>query len=233
MQHIMSRSLACLLTAAACASPAGTVPRSPLAPDSAATSASSTEYLVDTASSEVNIQVYSDGLLARFGHNHVMTCRSLQGRVRVDSAWPHIAFDLSFPVDELIVDDVQERAAADNELFPPNLTSADRAGTRKNMLGPAVLDAQRFPLVTLSSVRASGSPQSPHFSVLVTIRNVSRETPVDAQLTLAASRLTATGEFDLRQSDFGIEPFSVAFGALRIDDRLHVSFALVAQVPGS
>jgi hypothetical protein len=215
MRHTVSFALACLLIAAADASAGGT-----------------TEYLVDTASSEVNILVYSDGPLARVGHNHVMTSRSVQGHISVSRASPRVAFDLSFPVEELIVDDPPERIAAGND-FPLNLTPADRAGTRKNMLGPAVLDAQRFPFISLRSLSVSGTLQNPHFSVLVTIRNVSRETSVDAQLTLVDSRLTATGEFDIRQSDFGIEPFSVAFGALRIDDRLHVSFALVAQAPGS
>lgn len=215
MRHTVSFALVCLLIGAADASAGGT-----------------TEYLVDTASSEVNILVYSDGPLARVGHNHVMTSRSVQGHISVSRASPRVAFDLSFPVEELIVDDPPERIAAGND-FPLNLTPADRTGTRKNMLGPAVLDAQRFPFISLSSLSMSGTLQNPHFSVLVTIRNVSRETSVDAQLTLVDSRLTATGEFDIRQSDFGIEPFSVAFGALRIDDRLHVSFALVAQAPGS
>src|SRR5687767_7286353 len=117
MQHTLTLALACLLTAAADASPPG-----------------ATEYVVDTASSEVNIQVYSHGLLARLGHNHVMTSRSVQGRVSVGSASPHVAFDLSFPAGELIVDDQQERIAAGSE-FPLNLTPADRAAARKNMLG--------------------------------------------------------------------------------------------------
>lgn len=215
MRHTVSLALVCLLTSAADASAGGI-----------------TEYVVDTVSSEVNILVYSDGALARFGHNHVMTSRSVQGRISVSRDSPRVAFDLSFPVDELIVDDPQERIAAGSD-FPLNLTPADRAGTRKNMLGPTVLDAQRFPVITLGSVSMSGTLQNPQFSVLVTIRNVSRETPIDAQLTLVDSRLTTIGEFDIRQSDFGIEPFSVAFGALRIEDRLHVSFAVVAQVPGS
>lgn len=215
MHYPWCLALACLLTVTADASPAD-----------------ATQYIVDTTSSEVNIEVYSDGVLARFGHNHVMTSRSLQGHVSVGSASPRVAFDLSFPVGELIVDDPQERLTA-GEDFPLNLTPGDRAVARKNMLGPAVLDAQRFPFITLSSVRMSGSVPNAHFSVLVTIRNVSREAPVDVQLRINDSHVTATGEFDLRQSDFGIEPFSVAFGALRIDDRLHVSFAVVAALTRS
>jgi hypothetical protein len=215
MQRASYLALACMLKATAAATPPA-----------------ATQYIVDSGASKVNIRVYSDGVLARVGHNHVMTSRSLQGFVRAGSASSLITFDLSFPVGELIVDDPQERRAAGQD-FPPNLNPAERESTRKNMLSPAVLDAGRFPIISMHSVQMSGSVPNVHFTVLVTIRDVSRETPVDAQLTLDDSHVTASGEFDLRQSDFGIDPFSIAFGALRIDDRLRISFAVVAAPPGS
>jgi hypothetical protein len=42
-------------------------------------------------------------------------------------------------------------------------------------------------------------------------------------------RLTASGEFEILQTDFGIKPFSVALGALEVKDRLLVRFKLVAS----
>jgi hypothetical protein len=77
-------------------------------------------------------------------------------------------------------------------------------------------------------VRSSG-PQSPLIIVRITIRGVSRETPVSADVQFKETSLTASGEFDILQSDFGITPFSTAFGALRIDDRLHVKFMITAE----
>jgi hypothetical protein len=43
--------------------------------------------------------------------------------------------------------------------------------------------------------------------------------------------LTATGRFVFNQSDFGITPFSVAGGNLRVADSLLVRFRVVAAQP--
>jgi hypothetical protein len=41
--------------------------------------------------------------------------------------------------------------------------------------------------------------------------------------------LRISGEFQLRQSDYGIKPFSFAGGALRLKDELKFKFELVAR----
>jgi hypothetical protein len=48
-------------------------------------------------------------------------------------------------------------------------------------------------------------------------------------LSLEGRQLQASGEFDILQSDFGITPFSVALGALQVQDRLHVTYRVVAR----
>ena len=58
---------------------------------------------------------------------------------------------------------------------------------------------------------------------------VSRSFAVPVQVRVEAATLEASGTFELRQSDFGIEPFSVLGGALRVEDRLDVSFELRAE----
>jgi hypothetical protein len=41
--------------------------------------------------------------------------------------------------------------------------------------------------------------------------------------------LRASGEFTMRQSDYGIKPISVAGGALKVKDELKFSFEMVAR----
>ena len=48
-------------------------------------------------------------------------------------------------------------------------------------------------------------------------------------ISIGSGRLSATGEFDVLQSDFGIKPFTAALGALTVQDRLHVKFSVVAD----
>ncbi len=84
-------------------------------------------------------------------------------------------------------------------------------------------------MITLHAVRSSGPLQSPQMMVRITIKGVSRDTPIGASVQFQGTSVTASGEFDILQSDFGITPFRIAFGALRVLDRLHVKFAITAD----
>jgi hypothetical protein len=185
-------------------------------------------YEVSAAESDVAILVYRAGALARLGHNHVMTSKALQGRAWIHPKTEKSGFELSFPVAELVVDDPDARRRAGSE-FPPEIPQADREGTRKNMLRAEVLDAEHFATVKLQSVRVSGTPSAPVITTRITLKDASRDIDVPAAVAVAGSRLTATGEFDIEQTAFGIKPFSIGLGALEVQDRLHIKFRIVAE----
>jgi polyisoprenoid-binding protein YceI len=185
-------------------------------------------YQVDPAASKVDILVYRGGTLARLGHNHVMTSKSVAGRVWRHPQLEKSGFELSFPVAELVVDDPEARRAAGTE-FPPDIPQGDKDGTRKNMLRAEVLDAEQFPRVKLQSVSVSGSETAPQITTRITLKDVTREVVVPAKVSIEGSRLTASGEFDIQQTNFGMKPFSVALGAIAVKDQLHIKFELVAE----
>jgi polyisoprenoid-binding protein YceI len=186
-----------------------------------------TVYEIDPQASELSILVYRGGTLSRLGHNHVMTSKSLAGRVWLQQQFAKSGFELSFPVANLIVDDPQARRAAGSD-FPPEIPQADKDGTRKNMLRPDVLDAEHYPRVEVRSVKVEGTLQAPQLTARITIKDASRDIAIPAAIAVDGSRLTASGEFDILQTDFGMKPFSVALGALEVQDRLHLRFKLVA-----
>lgn len=189
--------------------------------------AGATLYQIDSQASVLHIFVYRGGTFARLGHNHVMTSKSVTGRVWMRSQWPASGFELSFPVADLIVDDPDARRAAGTD-FPPDIPAADKEGTRKNMLRKEVLDADTYPNVTVKSATIEGSLQAPRITARITLKNATKEVIVPASIVMNGDRLTASGEFDVLQTDFGIKPFSVALGALEVQDRLQVRFNLVA-----
>lgn len=156
-----------------------------------------------------------------------MTSKSVQGRVWMRSPFPASGFELSFPVADLIVDDPDARRAAGSE-FPPDIPAGDKEGTRKNMLRKEVLDGESYPNVTVKSAQVAGSLQAPKITARITIKNASRDVVVPTTIVMNGERIVATGEFDILQTDFGMKPFSVALGALEVQDRLHVRFSLVA-----
>jgi polyisoprenoid-binding protein YceI len=97
------------------------------------------------------------------------------------------------------------------------------------MLRTEVLDAERYPKVTIRSVRIAGSLEATQATARITIRDASRDVAIPAKVAREGGRLRVTGAFDIIQSDFGMKPFSVGLGALEVQDRLHVTFDVVAE----
>lgn len=186
-----------------------------------------TLYEIDPRASVVHIHVFRGGTFARLGHNHVVSSKSVTGRVWMRQQFSRSGFELSFPVAGLIVDDPEARRAAGSD-FPPGIAAADKEGTRRNMLREEVLDAQNYPKVTVKSAAVAGSMPAPDMTASITIKDATREVMVPARIEINGAKLTARGEFNIRQSDFGIEPFSVALGALQVQDELRIRFDLTA-----
>ena len=118
-------------------------------------------YRIDESRSELRILVYRSGPLAHFGHNHVIVNRSVRGTVRLAAAPGESAFSLSLPVAGFVVDDAgarQEEGAA----FAAEIPDDAKSGTLRNMLSPAVLDAEEFPMITIGGVASAPEPGPPN-----------------------------------------------------------------------
>lgn len=209
--------------------PAPTEPSAPTQPQAPAPADTrgATVYEVSSQSSQLAIYVLRGGKFSRLGHNHVLTSQHLTGRVWVHPQLARSGFELSFPVAQLIVDDADARRAAGAD-FPPDIPQSDKDGTRRNMLKPEVLDGEHYADVKLRSAKVGGTLEAPQVTANITIKDTSRDVEVPVQVAIAGEQLTASGEFDILQTDFGIKPFSVALGALEVQDRLHIEFKIVA-----
>ena len=185
-------------------------------------------YTIDAQASDVHILVYRAGTLARLGHNHVISSKTLRGEARVHEEFSASGFDVTLPVATLIIDDPETRARH-GEQFAAEVAQKDIDGTRRNLMRPEVLDGENFPQVKLVASQVSGSIDSPQVKAQVTIKGVTRELQIPVKLEMQQDRLIAAGEFGLLQTDFGIKPFSIALGALQVRDELHVAYRLVAM----
>jgi len=65
----------------------------------------------------------------------------------------------------------------------------------------------------------------------LTLNGVTRIQAVTCQVTVGAYNLRATGNFEVRQSEFGIKPANIAGGMLTIRDELKFAFFIVARQP--
>jgi polyisoprenoid-binding protein YceI len=199
----------------------------PLETSHSADKRGATVYTVDAEASEVHILVYRGGTLARLGHNHVLSSKSLSGDAWLHPDFTRSGFQIILPVESLIIDDVQTRMVH-GEQFAAQVPQKDIDGTRRNLMKAEVLDGERFPQIRLASSALSGTAADPKVMAQVTIKDVTRELAIPMSLSLEGGQLQASGEFDILQSEFGITPFSVALGALQVQDRLHVTYKVVA-----
>jgi len=184
-------------------------------------------YALDPARSRLEARVYRAGPLARLGHNHVVTAGGATGRAWVGATPADSGFEVVVPVASLVVDDPAARAAAGPD-FAGEVPESAREGTRANMTRPEVLDVAAYPTVTLRCTGLLGDWSAPRAPVDVTLRGVTRRIEVPVAIERSAATLTARGEFMLRQTDFGITPFSVAGGAIQVADEVVLSFDAVA-----
>ena len=209
--------------------PRETVPPAPTLPGPPAPDLrGATVYEVSSQGSQLAIYVFRGGRFSKLGHNHVMSSQNLRGRVWVNPEFARSGFELSFPVAQLVVDDADARRAAGSD-FPPDIPQSDKDGTRKNMLKPEVLDGEHYPDVKLRSANVGGTLEAPQVTAHITIKETSRDIDVPVKMEMAGTKLTASGEFDILQTEFGMKPFSVALGALEVQDKLHIKFKIVAE----
>jgi hypothetical protein len=183
-------------------------------------------WRLDPQRSLVVIRVYRGGPLARFGHDHVIAARELHGYVLVPRARGAARADLYVALDTLSVDEPALRAAAGLDTTP---TAEDIAGTRRNMLD-RTLAASRHPFVVVQLTAADdAAPPSAAVDAAIALHGTTRTLRVPVALAHDGDTLRASGELALRQSDFGIAPFSVFGGALRVEDQVDVRFDLYAR----
>ena len=189
-------------------------------------------YRVVQADSQLRLRVYRAGPLAALGHNHVISTSDIQGTIYVQPKLERSGFELRIPLKSFVIDKTVQRAQ-EGPGFEAEPSASARAGTRANMLGSAVLDAVKYPDMTLRSLNMVGPPWYPRIAVRVTLHGVSHDYVVPTALFHAPQgRLVATGGLTLKQSDFGIKPFSILNGGLRVRDSVDVSFHLVLAPKG-
>ncbi len=207
--------------------PGASGPGSP-APGAPAQAAPGTHvYRIDPEQSELRVLVYRAGPMARFGHNHVLINRALEGRVMLAEPRTASSFSMSVPVAGFVVDEPQARQQEGAD-FPGEIPDDARSGTLHNMQSAAVLDAADFPVVAVDSVAVTQAAGGMIATVAITLKGqVSR---IDAPFELAGDShtLSASGSVELRQSALGLVPFSIFLGALQVEDGLQLKFKITA-----
>jgi hypothetical protein len=208
-------------------------------------------YDIVADESLLTIRVYRGGTLASAGHNHLIAAHALSGTIYVPAEVMRTSFEAHIPVAGFTVDEPALRAEEHSPDFPADVPDAAREGTRRNMLGEALLDSGRNPQIVLRAVQlepaglaasgtggeagreAGGEARAVLARVQTTVRGELRTIRVPVRYRLTAGAVIASGEAPLKQSDIGLTPFSALLGALQVQDEMRVKFRIVARAAAS
>lgn len=177
-------------------------------------------FAIDASVSLVVIEVHRGGSLARVGHDHVIASHGVRGYVAPNEG----RADLYIRLDELIVDEPDLRAQA---AFDSQPTEAAIAGTRENMLRQ--LNAVQYPYAVISVAGVDGAGADRWLSASIAVNGIARAVRIPAKLEQTADELTVNGVLALEQTDFAIVPLAILGGAIQVQDRVAVRFAINAR----
>ncbi|HLK94075.1 MAG TPA: YceI family protein [Polyangia bacterium] len=182
-------------------------------------------YVLDAAASRIEIHVGKTGLFGFAGHEHQVVAGAFRGTAMLDPQ--RVAGDTL----DLTVDAGALRVTGQGE------PAGDVPQVQAAMLGPACLDAARFPTIHFVStvVGDGGAHGTTGRDLMVrgdlTLHGATRPFTVRVSVDVAGDRLEATGQATLRQTDFGITPISKA-GVVKVKDEVVIVWRIRGAAVG-
>ncbi len=174
-------------------------------------SASAAQEAIDTDRSTITVHVFKSGLFRAFGDNHEIQAPIAAGSVAEPN--PHA---------ELVV------AAVRMRVLDPGLSASDRAEVQRRMLGPDVLDVERFPQIRYESTGATRSASGSWvLQGQLTLHGQTRSVMVSVTGQLGHFR----GSASVKQTDFGIRPITIAAGTVKVKDEVRIEFEVFTRSP--
>ena len=162
---------------------------------------------IDSEKSVMTVHVFKAGLFSAFGHEHEVRAPIQQG-----------AFNETTPSVELAVD-ARRLHVVDKEI-----SDKDRAQVQQDMLGPKVLDSEKFPEIRFRSTSVERLGEGKWLVTGdLTLHGQTRPVKVNADGQNGHYKGTA----ELKQKDFGITPITVGGGAVKVKNELKVDFDIV------
>jgi polyisoprenoid-binding protein YceI len=180
---------------------------------------------IDVQTSRVYVFVAKKGA----GHDHGVEGRLTAGAVRLGAAAN--AGELTF---DLLTFQADTDAARRYVGLPPGTDAATQAKVTANMHGSGVLDVAQFATAkfvihSVTPVTAQGLPGTPYqFDGELELHGVKRAIRfLSGAETIEGGRVRIRGGFTLKQTDFGITPYSKLLGAVGVADELRIYGDLV------
>lgn len=184
--------------------------------------AKSRTYTIVTGESSFWVFVPKTGLLSGLAHDHEIGVKSFTGKIVVpDSGASGGSLELNVDAQSLAVLDKKPSEEDKKKIY--------------SSMHNEVLESAKHPKINFKSVSVSGLKQSGgdnyNFTLNgdLTLHGVTKRIAVPVSLTINAQQLRAVGKYTLRQTDYGIKPYSAAGGTIKVKNDIVVNFTIVAK----
>lgn len=164
------------------------------------------QHAIDASKSRITIHAFKSGVFSALGHDHDISAPISTGNV--DATARHVEFRIK---------------SSALRVLDPKASEKDRAEIQKTMLGPEVLDSEKYPEIVFRSTGAE-SAGADSWTVRGTLTLHGQSRPVTVQVRHQDGRYA--GSARLKQTDFGITPVKVAGGTIRVKDEVRIEFEI-------
>ena len=178
------------------------------------------KFMIDKGASRFTVQAFATGMLSSFGHNPTIGMRDYDGEIEfVPDTFENARVSVTVRTNRMEV--------------LTEMKSDDRRKLEQEMYD-TVLDAEHFPSAvfeskTITVEKLTGDLLRARVSGDLSFHGVTQALSFDARVTNMGTMMRISGDFSLRQSDYGIKPVSFAGGALKLKDEVKFNFELVAR----
>src|SRR6267154_68472 len=164
---------------------------------------------IDTPRSVLTVHVYKTGLFSAFAHDHEIRAPIQKGFINETKN------SVEFAVDARLL-----------RVLDPKVSESDRAEIQGTMLGPSVLDSERFTEIRFRSTSVEKRGEG-KWTVSGDLTLHGQTHPVKAEVEGRDGHYSGTAQ--LRQTDFAIKPVSIAGGSIKVKDEVRVEFELFSM----
>jgi polyisoprenoid-binding protein YceI len=172
-----------------------------------------TVWSLDASEGELLIRTGVYGRAARMGHRLTVAMQRWQAEVRWDDAEP-VSVELSIDVDSFEVLSAEGGVKA--------LSGPERALVKSNALKS--LGAKRYPQIHFAADTIDRTEDGYRVSGSLQIRGTSRQHVIDLRTEDLGDTWRMSTESTVRQSDYGVKPYSMLLGSMQVTDEVTVVF---------
>lgn len=170
-------------------------------------------WSLDASSGELLIRTGVAGPAAKTGHRLTIAMRTWEARVDWRGKEP-AGVDLTVAVDSL------EVIKGEGGVTP--LGGPEKSIARSNALKS--LDAKKFPQISFTASDVTKTADGYRISGAVEIHGKTRPQVVDLAVQDSGDAWTMSAQVAVIQTDFGVKPYSLLMGAVKVADQVTIDF---------